>query len=63
MEQEVIDKITGNILKLNDNKELQYEFICALTNCKSMIENKLAAEAMKITYKETFKMLARNLSK
>lgn len=64
MDQVIIDNITKNILKIRKDypKELEHEFICALANCKSMLENKLAAEAQKIIYKEAFKVLAKKLS-
>ncbi|MES0340703.1 MAG: hypothetical protein ABUK08_00145 [Candidatus Humimicrobiaceae bacterium] len=65
MDQVIIDNITKNILKIKEDyhKELQYEFICALANAKSIVENKLAVEAQKIAYKAAFSTLAKNLSK
>ena len=41
MKQADIDKITSEILELNKDKSKMYEFICALSNAKSFVENKL----------------------
>ena len=47
MDQKTILGLTEIILSINDNPEEVYEFICALSNAKAFLENKLTAQAYK----------------
>jgi len=63
MKQSDIDKKTQQILALNNEPEKLHEFLCACANAKSMIENKLTAEAMKATIAISMKNLMNNIGK
>lgn len=63
MKQSDISEKTEQILALNDDSEKIHEFMCACVNAKSITENKLTAEALKITITAHMKNFINNLGK
>ncbi len=61
MKQADIDKITSEILELNKDKSKMYEFICALANAKSFVENKLSTELLKTANEAAIRSLFNKL--
>lgn len=58
MNQKLIDKITADIMKMNDNPSIVHEFMCALDNTKAMIENKLTRTMYKASQEAAFRSFA-----